>query len=130
MARILLIDDDDPLRIVLSQSLTRFGHAVIEARNGKEGLELFPHANADVVITDIVMPEKGGFEVLMELRKKQPPVKIIAMSGGGQQSAVDYLHTAKLMGAKRVLAKPFSSETLIAAINELLAGREPDAVSV
>ena len=116
MARILLIDDDDSVRTMLSLTLTHVGHTVIEARNGKEGLALFPHANADLLITDIVMPEKEGLEVLMELRKKHPPVKIIAISGG------DYLHMAKLMGAATVLAKPFSTNLLIAAIDELLPG--------
>ena len=116
MARILLIEDDDSVRTMLSLTLVHFGHTVIEARNGKEGLELFPHADADLLITDIVMPEKEGLEVLMELRKKDPPVKIIAISGG------DYLHMAKLMGAAKVLAKPFSTNLLIAAIDELLPG--------
>ena len=117
MARILLIDDDDSVRTMLRLTLAHFGHTVIEARNGKEGLELFQHANADLLITDIVMPEKEGLEVLMELRKKHPPVKIIAISGG------DYLHMAKLMGAAKVLAKPFSTNVLIEAIDELLPGR-------
>ena len=117
MARILLIDDDDSVRTMLRLTLAHFGHTVIEARNGKEGLELFQHANADLVITDIVMPEKEGLEVLMELRKRQPPVKIIAISGWR-----DYLHVAKLMGAAKVLAKPFSTNVLIAAIDELLPG--------
>jgi DNA-binding response OmpR family regulator len=116
MARILLIDDDDSVRTMLHLTLAHFGHTVIEARNGKEGLELFEHANADLLITDIVMPEKEGLEVLMELRKRHPPVKIIAISGG------DYLHMAKLMGAAKVLAKPFSTDVLIAAIDELLPG--------
>jgi CheY-like chemotaxis protein len=114
MARILLIDDDDSVRTMLRLTLVHFGHTVIEARNGKEGLELFQHANADLLITDIVMPEKEGLEVLMELRKKHPPVTSIAISGG------DYLHMAKLMGAAKVLAKPFSTNLLIEAIDELL----------
>ena len=114
MARILLIDDDDSVRTMLRLTLAHFGHTVIEARNGKEGLELFQDANADLLITDIVMPEKEGLEVLMELRKQHPPVKIIAISGG------DYLHMAKLMGAAKVLAKPFSTNLLIEAIDELL----------
>jgi DNA-binding response OmpR family regulator len=125
MARILLIDDDDSVRDMLRQTLIHFGHTVIEARNGKEGLEVFPHANADLLITDIVMPEKEGLEVLMELRKMHTSVKIIAISGGGRGGAMDYLRTAKLMGAGKVLAKPFSNEALIAAINELLPGGEP-----
>jgi CheY-like chemotaxis protein len=132
MARILLIDDDDSVRTMLRQTLTHFGHTVIEARNGKEGLNLFPGARADLVITDIVMPEKEGLEVLMELRQEQPPVKIIAMSGGGRGMAADYLRTAKLMGAAKVLTKPFSNEVLMAAINELvpegLASPQPAVV--
>ena len=120
MARILLIDDDDSLRTMLRLTLVHFGHTVIEARNGKEGLDAFPQAAADLVITDIVMPEKEGIEVLMELRKKKPPVKIIAMSGGGRASATDYLRIATQLGAARALAKPFSHEALMAAINELL----------
>jgi DNA-binding response OmpR family regulator len=122
MARILVIDDDDDVRAMLCLTLTQAGHTAIEARNGKEGLQQFTHANADLVITDIVMPEKEGLEVLMELRKKQPPVKIIAISGGGRQSTADYLHVAKLMGASKVLSKPFSNEALMVAINELLPG--------
>ena len=70
MARILLIEDNDPIRTLLRETLEFDGHTVIEARNGKQGLALFQHANADLVITDIVMPEKDGLEVVMELREK------------------------------------------------------------
>lgn len=124
MARILLIDDDDSVRGILRLTLAHHGHTVIEARDGAEGLNLFPHAAADLVITDIVMPEKEGLEVLMELRKTQASVKIIAMSGGGRNSAADYLHMAKLLGARTVLAKPFSDTELLAAINEALGTKK------
>jgi DNA-binding response OmpR family regulator len=122
MARILLIDDDDRIRTALCLALASFGHTVIEARNGRMGLEMFRHVGADLVITDIVMPEKDGLEVLREIQKRQvPPVKVIAISdGGGPQSATDYLHMAKLLGAAKVLVKPFSTEVLMAAVNELL----------
>ena len=89
-------------------------------------------SGVDLLITDIIMPKKEGLQVLMELRKVQPPVKIIAISGGGRKSSADYLQIAKLMGAGRVLAKPFSNEELVAAIEELLGGgatAEPAAVS-
>ena len=124
MARILLIDDDDSLRTALRLTLTHFGHTVIEARNGKEGMQLFPHAAADLVITDIVMPEKEGLEVLMELRTQVPPVKVIAISGGGRVSPDDYLRIAEKMGAAKVLAKPFSNADLMAAIDALLSSGE------
>jgi CheY-like chemotaxis protein len=121
MARILLIDDDDSVRTVLSLALTEHGHTVIEAHDGKEGLELYKHAKADLVITDIVMPEKEGLEVLMKLMKKHPPAKIIAISGGGgKHHPAHYLHAARLLGAAKVLAKPFSYELLLAAVNEVL----------
>jgi len=120
MARILLIDDDDSLRTALRLTLTHFGHTVIEARNGKEGMKLFSVAAVDLVVTDIVMPEKEGLEVLMELRTQKRPTKIIAISGGGRGNPVDYLHIAKQMGAAKVLEKPFSNEALLAAIDALL----------
>jgi CheY-like chemotaxis protein len=128
MARILLIEDDDSFRTTLRLMLEHFGHSVIEARNGKEGLALFQHTTADLTITDMVMPEKEGFEVLWELRRKHPPVKIIAISGAGPDSGVGYLQMAKLMGAAKVLAKPFSAEVLMAAISDLLpSGPRPCA---
>jgi CheY-like chemotaxis protein len=125
MARILLIDDDDPVRRVLSQMMSRHGHTVIEASNGKEGLDLFRSARADLVITDIVMPGTEGTEVLIALRKKNPPVKVIAISGGGRQGSADYLNVAKHLGASKVLAKPFSGDDLLAAISELLPDDDP-----
>ena len=127
MARILLIDDDAAVRHMLRLTLTHFGHTVIEARDGKEGLELFERSNADLVLTDIVMPEKEGLEVLMELRKKHPAVKVIAMSGGDRKGVAGYLQMATLLGAARVLNKPFSNKVLMAAIFELLAEPETPA---
>jgi CheY-like chemotaxis protein len=122
MARILLIDDDDSFRTMLGLTLKHFGHAVVEAPNGKEGLKLLPQANADLVITDIVMPEKDGIEVILELRKKQPDLKIIAISGGARISAATHLQAAKYLGAAKILPKPFTNEALLAAISELLPG--------
>ena len=122
MPRILLIEDDDSVRAMLRETLEHFGHTVIEARNGTEGLARFPHGNADLVITDMVMPETEGFEVLRALRRTHPRVKIIAISGAGADSGAGYLRMAKLLGASTVLAKPFSADVLLAAINELLPG--------
>jgi CheY-like chemotaxis protein len=120
MPTILLIEDDEPIRTMLRGMLEHFGHTVIEARGGTEGLALFPHAHVDLVITDIVMPEKDGLEVLRELRSMHPSVKIIAISGAERNRAAVYLHTAKLMGAVTVLAKPFTVDELRAAVDELL----------
>lgn len=120
MARILLIEDDDSLRKMLRLTLTKMGHAVAEARNGKEGMALHQSAPADLVLTDLIMPEMEGLETIMKLRRTQPELKIIAMSGGGRGNAISYLQIAKRMGAARVLEKPFTEKDLAAAIQGTL----------
>jgi len=120
MAHILLIDDDNLLRGLLRINLEEAGYTVTEARDGKEGLALQAQSPADLVLTDLIMPEKEGVETIIELRKKHPKVKIIAMSGGGRGSATDYLQTARKLGAARTLCKPFTDEELLAAIQEVL----------
>src|SRR5437868_1924347 len=121
MARILIIDDDDAVRAALRLTLDRCGHTVIEARTGDEGLQLFPRVQADLLITDIMMPGKSGLEVLAELRDSRSPFKAIAISGGSWRGAEDGLQRAKSLGAAKVLAKPFSGAVLIAAVNEVLS---------
>jgi len=120
MARILLIDDDDAVRTALRLMLVHFGHTVIEANNGKEGLRIYSADGADLLIADILMPEKDGLEVLISLRKTNPSLKIIAISGGSHQSPTNILRAARFLGASRVLAKPFSSDVLKTAVDELL----------
>jgi DNA-binding response OmpR family regulator len=122
MARILLIEDNARLRTMLAEHLALAGHTVIQAGDGREGLERFRRGGADVVVTDIVMPETEGLEVLREIRTAQPPVPVIAISGGGVGSGADYLAMATVLGAAKVLLKPFPPAVLIAAIAELLPG--------
>jgi len=124
MAHLLLIDDDESFRPMLRENLEQMGHTVTEARNGKEGLAHYASAPADLVLTDLIMPEKEGIETILDLRKKWPDVKIIAMSGGGRGSAASYLKTAQQLGAQYVLAKPFSNDELVAAINNMLPTKE------
>lgn len=120
MKKILLIDDDPALRSAVAQSLARSGYQVVEAGNGAEGLSIYRADPADLIITDIVMPEKEGLETIMELRKEFPSVKVIAISGGGRNRPGDYLPVAKRLGANRALAKPFSRSELLAVVRELL----------
>lgn len=121
MPRILVIDDDIPFRSVLKASLEELGHDVREAKDGNEGVSLYRHETFDLVMTDLIMPGKEGIETIMDLRRINPAVKIIAMSGGGRVTSVDYLQIAKQVGAKQVLAKPFLYEELREAINAVLA---------
>lgn len=121
MPRILLIDDDTSFRGVLKVSMEQMGHTVVEAGDERTGLERFKDDVFDVVVTDLIMPDKEGIETIMDLRKLSPGVKIIAMSGGGRVTSVDYLQIARQVGAKRILAKPFLYEDIKAAIDELTA---------
>jgi DNA-binding response OmpR family regulator len=120
MARILVIDDDDQIRAMLGQVLKREGHEVAQAPDGNVGMRLFREQGADLIITDIVMPEKEGIETIIELRNNFPEVKIIAMSGGGRMNADEYLALAKSLGVKATLTKPFELKELLAAVRALL----------
>lgn len=124
--RILLVDDDDMLREMLQHALTQLGYAAITASNGREALELVEATAPDLVLTDLVMPEREGIETIMELRRRYPHLQIIAMSGGGQRSAVApaFLKLAKKLGAARTLSKPFSIGELQLALTELLPETE------
>ena len=120
MQRILIIDDDHHILLMIKKMLERAGFEVDLASNGVEGLQLFQKIHADLVITDIIMPEKEGLETIREMKKLRPDLKIIAMSGGGKISADNYLETAKIFGASMVLEKPFSQKTMILAVSDLL----------
>jgi DNA-binding NtrC family response regulator len=121
MARILLIEDDIQLQKLLYRMLEREGHDVRQACNGEQGINWFHETPADLVITDIIMPEKTGLDVITELKRDYPDVKIIAMSGGAR-AGTKLLNMAQTLGAHKTLKKPFTRETLIAAIQEVLEG--------
>ncbi len=120
MARILIIEDDDEVRALLESLLAREGHEVESAANGKHGVAAFQARPFDLVITDIIMPEKDGIEAIMDLRRGRPGLKLIAISGGGRVEPDNYLHSAQLLGADRTLRKPFSNEAIVAAVADLL----------
>jgi DNA-binding response OmpR family regulator len=124
MAKILLIEDDDNLRPTLARFLQSRGHQVSEAANGKHGVEIFAKASADLVITDLLMPEKEGIETMTALRATHPTVKIIAISGLTPRSAF-YLQLATKLGADHALPKPFTLEAFSKAVDQVLATPRP-----
>jgi len=122
MARILLIDDDTPLREVLAATLANAGHSVMQAADGLQAMELFRAEPAELVITDILMPGHEGIETIVQLRRDAPKVPIIAISGAPNNSKF-YLTMAAKLGAQRSLAKPFSPAELLGAVSAVLAER-------
>ena len=120
MQRILIIDDDHHILLMIKKMLERVGFEVELASNGNKGLELLKWMPVDLVITDIIMPEKEGLETIREMKKLHSDLKIIAMSGGGKISPENYLGTAKVFGASRVLEKPFTQKQLVSAVQDML----------
>lgn len=123
MARILVIDDDPSIRFLLRELLEDAGHEVKEAPDGRAGLKSYRQNPPDLVMTDILMPEKDGVELIMELTEMSDhKVRIVAMSGGGRGlDAAFNLRMAQDFGASRVLVKPFTRKQAIDAVNEVLA---------
>ena len=120
MARILVIEDDNEVREYIDSVLSRHGYEVETAGNGKDGVEIFRDNPVDLVITDIIMPEKDGIETIMDLKRHHSSLKIIAISGGGRAEPENYLHSAKLIGAHVTLRKPFTNEEMLQAVEDLL----------
>ncbi|MDY6850469.1 MAG: response regulator [Thermodesulfobacteriota bacterium] len=120
MARILVIDDEESIRILLRKILEQAGHEVIEAVDGEKGTDIFYQTPTDLIVTDILMPEKEGLRTIMDIRRDFPEVKIIAISGGGTVEPETYLNLAEKLGADRTLTKPFRTNELLVMVAELL----------
>jgi len=124
VAKILLIDDEDLVRYSLKSVLENAGHQVVEAENGVDGLSKVPGQSFDLVITDIIMPEKEGVETIIEMKTKFPALPVIAISGGGPDGYTGYLETAKALGADRILEKPVTPEALFDAVAGCLSAAQ------
>jgi CheY-like chemotaxis protein len=122
---ILLVDDDADFALALKLALEADGYAVQLAGNGREALELQRLRPADVVITDLVMPEQDGFETIQNFRREFPRTKIVVVSGAEKLDVPRNLSAAKLMGVDATLQKPFAVAKLLKALRELEAGSSP-----
>jgi DNA-binding response OmpR family regulator len=120
MASILVIDDDEQIRKLFRSVLEREGYEVKVAPDGKQGILKYRENPADLIIMDIIMPEQEGLEAILELKRDFHEVKIIAISGGGQILAENYLIIAKNMGAMRTLSKPVQKSELLKTVKELI----------
>ena len=122
MSSILVVDDDAQVLDVMSEMLRLEGYDVVVAENGQRAVDQVKATDFDLVITDLIMPEKEGLETIVNIRKVAGAVPIIAISGGGRVGPADYLETARFIGANKALAKPFGRQELIDAVDHLLSG--------
>ena len=124
MARILIIDDQPEVREVMQRILTGAGYQVEVAAGGDLGIRLHEQQPFDLIMTDLVMPDKEGIETIMEIRRSDRKVKIIAISGFVE---TPYLESARLLGADRILTKPCPRQRLLDTVRELLGDGAADA---
>ncbi len=133
MARILIVDDEEYVLDLLQDVLEEAGHTVEMARDGVEAIAAFTRRPSDLVITDILMPNRGGLSLIKDLRKQNPGVPVIAISGGGKDGKLRFLQTAKTYPGVRGLDKPFREEELLDTVNKSLGWvggtRDPGARS-
>ena len=122
MARIIVIDDQEPIRRIVRRALENDGHQVFEASDGEAGMALLEREPADVVITDIFMPGMDGIQTLREIRKRFPAIKVIAMSGGDSSGMLDLRRDAELLGAVKSLQKPFNARDIVEIVQTVLKG--------
>ena len=121
--RVLLIDDEPMVRKIVRKMLERAGHEVVDVENGRAGLDRLERAPFDLIVTDIIMPDVEGIEVLMTVRERHPSIAAVAMSGGGRMGNVDFLEVARKLGAAATLEKPFTQDALLKAIDQSCGGQ-------
>jgi DNA-binding response OmpR family regulator len=121
-ANVLVVEDDPEFLRLMSHALGAAGHTVLEAASGEAGLRLFRAEPPDLVVCDIVMPDRDGIELIPEMRELHPEVKLLAISGRQMIGALDVLSLARRLGADATLAKPFTMEALVATAGALLGG--------
>jgi two-component system chemotaxis response regulator CheY len=122
MPSVLVVDDQDQVRLLIRETLEQAGYEVEEAHDGKEGLDRYRAHAADLVLMDILMPDQDGLESILTLRREFPDARVIAMTGGSEMIGVlNFLAVAKMLGARRTLRKPFELEVLLDAVAAELA---------
>lgn len=121
MAIILIVDDDPTVRLIADELLRGDDHAIVAAEDGNEALEIIGILPVDLVVLDMLMPNKDGLETILELRKLQPDIRILAISSGGQRGLGALLRMALLFGADESLQKPLRLETFADTVTRLLA---------
>lgn len=134
MAIILIVDDDPTVRLIAGELLRSDDHAIVEAEDGDEALRIVESMAVDLVVLDMLMPNKDGLETIIELRKRKPGIRILAISSGGRMEPGHLLRTAMVFGADECLDKPLRLESFARVVDSLLnrqqaPAAEPDGAS-
>ena len=130
MAKILLVEDDEAVRDMLTQMLTRAKHVVAGAVDGEDALKVLREFKPDIMVTDIIMPKKSGTELIEEVKRNLPDLEIIAISGGGRSDPIGYLDLSEELGASVSFAKPVDNQALMVSIDLLLLDKRLEAAAM
>ena len=128
MAVIVIVDDDPTIRLIAAELLRPDNHVVLEAEDGDEALKVVGSMAVDLVVLDMLMPNKDGLETILELRRTQPGIRILAISSGGRVGAEQLLRTALMLGADDTMVKPLRLESFAATVSRLLTQTEPTSM--
>lgn len=128
MAVIVIVDDDPTIRLIAAELLRPDGHVVLEAEDGDEALKVVGSMAVDLVVLDMLMPNKDGLETIIDLRRNQPGVRILAISSGGRVGAEQLLRTAMALGADETMVKPLRLETFASTVSRLLSQPQPTSM--
>ena len=120
MEKILVLDDEEAIRKMLKKLLEKNGYEVITASDGVQGVKLFKEHLPELIITDLIMPEKEGLETIRDLKSIKKDVKIIAISGGGLSDPITYLKLSEKLGASKSFSKPIDNAELLSEVKKLL----------
>ena len=120
MASLLVVDDDAAFRAAVRRALSGAGHVIEEAADGRQALKALDAARPDLVVTDIIMPDSDGIELIAALKKVHPGVRVLAISGRGNMGPLDLLKMASVVGADATLPKPLSGDELLEAVEKLV----------
>jgi CheY-like chemotaxis protein len=123
MIRLLVVEDNDDFRFIVCEMLADLDYQVFTATNGVQALAVLESQAIDIVLTDMIMPDKEGLETVREIRRKYPTIKIAAMSGGGRVNANNYLDLAKRLGASVTFEKPFRAQELLMGLERIVSER-------
>jgi DNA-binding NtrC family response regulator len=130
MIRVLVVDDDDAFRQTVCDLLANGDFEILSAESGAKSFAVLRNQPVDIVLTDIVMPDEDGLEIVRKINKMNPAPKIVAMSGGGRIAATDYLKMAKLMGASATIPKPFKQQQLVDLLQQVFSSPSKRAENV
>ena len=125
MAVIVVVDDDPTIQMIAAELLRQGDHAVVAASDGDEALRILAAMKVDLVVMDMLMPNKDGLETIIEARGLYPDLRILAISSGGRVGVGDLLRMARLLGANETYVKPLRLDTFAATVDRMLVGTQP-----